>query len=735
VRGGGHCPGDDPRVRPDADTVASTNELSGVVHGPAIQARTILGGVHFGSAPPAPAQVPVPAQLPPAPAYFTGRVTELAMLRGTADDYDPVRRLALIVLFGTAGSGKTSLASHWLHQIDGDGVLFADLGGHAPDSAAPPGDVLTAFLLALGTSPDRIPLELAEQAKFYRSLTSGRRLLILLDDAATAAQVRALLPGPGPGYTAGQPGLPTLVVVTTRWRLTGLAMDGARFVDVGPLDDDSCIGLLSQMVGTERAATEADAIRTVVRLCAGLPLAVRVAGARLASHARWPVGRVAAELASEQDRLTALSITEDLSVRAAFDVSYQALRSATARVYGLLALIPAPDFGADLAAATAGLTRGQATGLLDELASASLLEETAEGRFRFHDLVKLHARERAEGETTTEVTNAIARAVSWYLAQAVAADVVIIPGRWRLNPMYEHKRAAQSAFAGPQEALQWLESELAGLIAAVRQAHDHSLHQLTWQLCEALWGLFSYHKYFRYWIQVHLLGIASARACGDPAAEARMRVQLGLAYLNLGRQELAREEFVSALRLDRGAGHRIGEATALENIGLADLSLGRPEQALDSFRHARAIFQEARAARGVMGMTRHIGEAYRDAGRHELAVDQLLIARGMAAALPDPYNEARSLTSLGQTHLKAGRPDEAVGVLREALTIMVQLGGRYEQARIHVTLAEALQSLNRHGQAREQLTAALAIYSAIDAPEAGAISRRIGESGNSQTSQ
>jgi len=713
---------------------ASSNELSGVVHGPAVQAKSILGGVHFSIAPPASAPIPTPAQLPPATAYFTGRSRELAMLQRAAADYDPVRRLAVIVLYGTAGSGKTSLASHWLHQISGDGVLYADLRGHVLDSAVPPGDVLTAFSLALGTSADRIPLELAEQAKFYRSLTSGRRMLVLLDNAATAAQVRALLPGPGPEPSAGQPGLPTLVLVTTRWRLTGLAMDGAWFIEMGALDASSGIELLGRMVGAERAAAETDAIRTVVRLCAGLPLAVCVAGARLASHARWPVRRLAGELASEQDRLTALSITEDLSVRAAFDVSYRALPSAAARLYCLLSLIPAPDFGEDLAAATAGLTRGQATGLLDELASASLLEETAGGRFRFHDLVKLHARERAESETATELTGAVGRMVSWYLTQAIAADVVIVPGRWRLNPMYEQVRAVPSAFAGPQEALQWLETELAGLIAAVQEAHDNGLHELTWQLCEALWGLFSYHKYFRYWIQVHLLGIASAQVCGDQAAEARMRVQLGLAYLNLGRQELARGEFVSALALDRDAGHRIGEATALENIGLADLSLDQPELAVDSFLRAREIFREARVPRGVMGMTRHIGEAYRDAGRHKQAVEQLLMARRMAVALPDPYNEARSLTSLGQAYLKAGRPDLAVSVLREALTVMEHLGGRYEQARIHVTLADALDSLNRHGQAREQLTAALAIYSAIDAPETDGIARRLGEPGVSQTS-
>jgi tetratricopeptide (TPR) repeat protein len=162
--------------------------------------------------------------------------------------------------------------------------------------------------------------------------------------------------------------------------------------------------------------------------------------------------------------------------------------------------------------------------------------------------------------------------------------------------------------------------------------------------------------------------------------------------------------------------------------------LDRPELAVESFRQAREIFQEARVPRGVMGMTRHIGEAYRDAGRHQQAVKHLLSARRMAVALPDPYNEARCLTSLGQTYVKADRPDRAVIVLREALAVMERLGGRYEQARIRMSLADALESLDCHGQAREQLTAALAIYSAIDAPEAAAAARRLGEPGVSGTS-
>lgn len=437
----------------------------------------------------------------------------------------------------------------------------------------------------------------------------------------------------------------------------------------------------------------------------------------------WPVTRLAAELASEQDRLAAFTVKGDLSVRATFDVSYRSLPAGTARLYRLLSLIPGPDFGSELAAATAGLSPEQASELLDELIAASLLAETGQQRFRFHDLVKLHARDQV---TAAERPAAVASAVGWYLAGAVAADIVVIPGRWRLNPMYEQARAAPPAFGTRQDALRWLESGLRHLIAAIQTAHDEGLHEQAWQLCEAMWGLFTYRKYFRYWIQAHRLGIESALACGNRRAEARMRVQLGLADLNLAQPDQAREEFARALLLDRQEGHRIGEATALENLGLTDLVLGRPEDAIGSFVQARDIFAQSGVPRGVMGMTRHIGEAHRDAARFEQAIQHLTEARRLATALPDPYNEARCLTSLGETYLKAGEPGRALGPLGDAAELMTSLGGEYEQARISAMLGDALLLLDQPEGAREHLTSALVIYSRAGAPEADDVRRKLG---------
>jgi tetratricopeptide (TPR) repeat protein len=710
------------------------NELSGTVHGSAVQARTIQGDVHFSIAQSAPPPMPVPAQLPPVPANFTDRTAELAILDRLAADYEPARRLVVIVITGAGGTGKTSLGSYWLHRVSEGyegGALYADLAGHQPDTAANPGDVLSAFLRSLGTPPEQIPVPLNEQAAFYRSVTSGRRILLLLDNAASAAQVRALIPGPGRRPAVGslsksdEPERPTVVIVTSRWRIAGLATEGAHFIDIGSLDDASATTLLDRIVGPARTAAERDAARSIVRLCAGLPLAVCVAGARLASHAKWPVSRIAADLAREKDRLAALSITEDLSVRAAFDASYRALPTGVRRLYRLLSLAPGPGFSLELAAAIADADPARARQMLDALAEGSLLEETGHEHYRFHDLIRLHASEQVRDEPEGERRAAFTRAITWYLENAIAADLVIHPRRWRLNPMYDQARALPPAYDSPADALRWLESELSALLAAIRAAYDQGLYKQAWQLCEAMWGFFSNRNYFQPWTASHQLGIEAARADGNRQAEARVRAQLGLAHLHLGWNREAREQYAAALALDRAEQHRIGEATALEHLGLVDLADGLPDDAIGNFTQALAIFQDLPAPRGAAMMICHIGEAHRAAGRYPDAARELAEARLVFATLPDPYNEARALTELGLVHLAAGKPDTALQPLSHALDAMTSLDSPYEQARIRVALADVALDLHQYHQARSHLEQALDVYDRLGAPEADPVRRKL----------
>ena len=742
---GGERRGDGPHEYADMNLDAGgapglRNELSGSVQGSAVQAGTIHGDVYFGQSASGSPPILTPTQLPLQPANFTGRSAELAALSRLAADYDAARRLSLVVVVGVGGLGKTSLVSNWLHAVsaryDG-GVLFADLRGHLLQDAARPRDVLAGFLAALGVAPERIPLDLSEQATLFRSVTSGRRMIVFLDNAASAAQVRVLLPGPGPesapeGEPEGATGRssraerPSLVVVTSRWRISGLAIDGARFLEFGPLDDAAAAELLERMVGADRAAEEPDPVRSVVRLCGGLPLALCVTGARLAAHPRWAVSRIVEQLASERDRLAALSLSGDVSVRAAFDVSYQGLPAEAAHTYRLVALIPGPDFGPELVAAATASAANRARDLLDALADASLLTETGRSRYRFHDLARLHAHEMANSEPSAERKAVITRSIEWYLREAVAADLVVSPGRWRLNQLFEQVRQAPPAYSGPAEALEWLEAELPGLLASVQAAHDGGLHERAWQLCEALWGVFLFRKHFQNWIDSHETGIVSARECGDLRAEARMHIQLGTAYRGLGRHAEARAQFTRAQALAEHDRHRMGEATALEQLALLDMTLGRPDEAIPAFAQARAIWTQINVPRGIALTTRHTGEAHRDAGRYDEAIRDLTEAHRLLAALPDPYMEARALTSLAQTLILAARPREALPPLTEALATMGSLGTNYEQARIHLSLADVAEQLGDLRGARGHLRQALITFDEIGAPEADEAERRLG---------
>jgi tetratricopeptide (TPR) repeat protein len=697
---------DDARPEEEPPSGLAANELRGTIEGSALQARDIHGDVHFTVKSDAGAQ-PVPAQLPPERGIFIGRDAELQALEALT-----ARGYALVVVTGIGGSGKSALVTHWARQASNrypDGILHAELAGHDPSDAASPEVVLTGFLLSLGVRPEQIPRTLADQRTLFRTLTTGRRILVVLDNAATAAQVRVLLPGPGIN----------VVLVTTRWRLAGLAMDGAHFLQLGPLDDQSAARIFAEMAGGDRIGTEPEAVRDVVRLSAGLPLAICVAGALLALRPRRPVSRLAAELANEQERLTRLAVTGDISVISAFDIGYRALSAPAARCYRLLSMLFVSDFSGELADACTG---GDASRLIDELVDTNLLEEIASDRLRFHDLVKLHARQRARAESAAELADATTRAIGWYLEEAVRADRVLLPGRHRLNPMY--------TTCGPgheNDALDWLEAELPGLVAAVHAAHDSAMYEAGWQLCEALVGLFSRRKHFPQWIETSRIGIASALACADPRAESVMRIRLGLAYLGSGQVEQAAAQFGFALDVARRSGYSIGEASALEHLGLIGLRTGEPAAAAEHFRDAMAIHHEIGNSYGVMLMTRRLGEASRDAGQHDEAIAALRQARSLAVEMNQPYHEMQSQIALGQAYGRAAIVPLALSTLNEALTMTIRAGARHEQARALDALARVELAAGSSGMAMEHLTAALAIYTELAVPEAEVVSRLLAD--------
>ncbi|MBB4933393.1 tetratricopeptide (TPR) repeat protein [Lipingzhangella halophila] len=692
--------------------------ITGDVPGTAVQAGAIYGGVHFHSHANDEGAV---CQLPLAPAGFTDREGELGRLAQVHAEVGDTRQVRLVVLTGPGGVGKTALATRFLREAMAefpDGQLYADLAGFAPEEAVEPDETLDAFLRALGVAPGEIPRGLAARSALFRQRTKGRRIAVLLDNALSAAQVRALLPGEGAH----------LVVVTSRLRLTGLVAHRPRFLDIGPLDAAAAVRLLNGLVAGHRATIGAGTFRDLARLGGNLPLALCAIAGRLVMRPDRSAERMVAELDDERRRLAVLSRHEERPVRAVFDVSYLSLPEEAARLYRLLGLHPGPDFDVRAAAALAGIDYLDAEEHLEYLVAASLLGERGDGRFAFHDLLRIHARERArDDEPAREREAALERLFDYYLRTAVAADLTLNPGRWHLNPMFEDARESPAVFEGRTSALDWLATELPTLRALVLLARDSGRNQAAWQLCEALWMLFSLRKHYGAWTATHQAGLAAAEDLDDPAAQARMLVALAGAHMNLGEVDTATELYRRAHELWVRAGHRLGQAAALENLGVADIVNQDPRSAIARFTAALRIFEEQGEARGVAIMDRRLGEAHRDAGEYDAAIGYLTRAVDYLTTTGDDYMASRALVGLAACYLQAGPLEVADTTLGQALRVSQRAGARMEVARVHQMLGELAQLRGHPRSSREHLQRALSSYTELGAPEAETVRQHLAD--------
>jgi tetratricopeptide (TPR) repeat protein len=506
--------------------------------------------------------------------------------------------------------------------------------------------------------------------------------------------------------------------------LSGLAIEGAVFVTLGPLDDEGARDLLDRMLGTARTRAEPEHVRELARLCGRLPLALCTSAARLAVRP-WPIERMVRELSEERRRLAALALDEDLSVRAVFDASYAALPADAARMYRLLGLHPGHDFDVSVAAAAAGTNEHEGARILDLLVGANLIDEDENGRFRFHDLLRLHARSAAESTESRATLDATRhRIIDHYLQHAAAADRRLIPGRRRLGSCFQ-TTTRTSVFTGDADALAWLEAELPNIVAAQRLAQSIRHYRKAWEFCEALWALFVYRKHYRVWLDTHEIGLAAARADGDPLAEARVLEQLGSAHLNLRRFQTAAEYAADAVRLERDNAHPAGEAVALEIRGVAELALGRPEVAIDAFSRSLALNESVGIRRGTAIMSRRLGDALHAAGRTGESLERLSRAKEYFSADGDRYNLSRTLGSLGRVLLDVGRLDEAEETLHAALELSEMIGAAHQAAEVRVSLADLAARRHRPDEERRHLSAARAVYESHGAPEAAAVTARL----------
>jgi DNA-binding SARP family transcriptional activator/Tfp pilus assembly protein PilF len=669
-----------------------------------------------------------PAQLPADIADFTGRDEQVKrlsdLLSGTGASGDP-GAVRIAVVAGSGGLGKTSLAVHAAHRVRRrfpDGQLYVDLLGA---TAAPllPGDVLARFLRDLGVDGRDIPVDEDERAARYRTTLARRRMLVVLDNARDAAQVRPLLPGSAS----------SAVLVTTRSRMPDLA--STKLVDLNVLDDHEALKLFVKVVGEERAAAEPEATAELLDACAGLPLAIRICAARLVTRSGWTIRAMAGRLTDEHRRLDEMR-AGDLAVRASFEVSFTSLPPSTdkqgidpARAFRLLGLWQGPSISAAAAAGLFGIPEYSAEDALEVLVDTHLLESVATDRYRFHDLLRVYAAGRAEDdEPAAERDAAITRLLTWYMRTADAAATAVSPHRYNIVLDPAGTDPPPLAFAGVDDALAWYDSERANLVAATRQAAGSGLDEVAWRLPAPLFTMFNRRGNWADCIATHRVALESARRAGnrpgeawvlnnlgealgftretegiahleqalmirreigDHKGEAQTANNLADAYVILGRKDQALDLLRRALELNRETGNPYGEGVALNNLGEAFLDLGRTEEAIDCFHRAHSTFAEIKVPHGVGYALHNVGRCYLSLGRDAEALEHLQQALAVHRATGDRHREAFTLRFLGVAQSRAARPAEAEASWTQAAAIFDALGDHAQAAEIRTGQAES----------------------------------------------
>ncbi|MEU8185198.1 BTAD domain-containing putative transcriptional regulator [Micromonospora sp. NPDC049047] len=661
----------------------------------------------------------VPAQLPPDAVAFVGRTEQLRWLDDVATGGASCRS-PLAVVTGTAGVGKTTLAVHWSHRAAEwfpDGQLYADLRGF--DAGTGPvrvDEVMRGFLTALGVATERMPAGLTAQVGLYRSLLVGRRVLVLLDNARCADQVRPLLPS-----SAG-----CFAVVTSRVDQRGLVVTGARPLSLGLMTEVEARQLLTSRFDSPRVAAAPEAVDQLVAACARLPLALAIVAARATAQPQLPLAALASQLRAGASDLTAFADEdESFDIRAVFSWSYRALPADASALFRLLGLHPGPDISVAAAAALAGTTVEEVRRPLEQLTRAHLLVEHRPGRYACHGLLRVYAADLARAVDPESVRqDAVHRFTAHYLAWATVADQLISPYRPPGRPAPGEPGVVRAGASPvglgaepPSEtdtAFDWFAAECEVLLAVINQAAASGFHRLT---CELAWSLTTFLDHRAQWhdqATVQRIALAAAGRLGDESVRARTHRGLARAYSRLGRHADASRELRQAvllyaalgddvglantemsladscerrlryaaalkhaeraLALYEGAGYRPGQANALNAVGWCRALLGDHAQAVTYSARALRLHQRLDDRRGAADSWDSIGYANYRRGRHRSAAHCFRHAVTLFRAVGDRFAEALSLARLGDTHHADGDPEASREDWRLSLAILAELG-------------------------------------------------------------
>jgi DNA-binding SARP family transcriptional activator/tetratricopeptide (TPR) repeat protein len=686
------------------DPGTPANDLAEVPESaPAAPSSADAGG-QAGSAAPPPAQLP--ADIPD----FTGRRTQLSCLRDalTGRDLAGVRGTTPIVtVTGVAGVGKTTLIVHAAHQVRDmfpDGQLYANLRG-ASDRPTTPGEVLARFLLDLGVDAEKIPAGEEERAALYRTRLTGRRVLILLDDAKDPPQVRPLLPASA-----------SCAVLTTS-RSTALYLVGTRFVDLDMLPEPDARGLFSRIVGSSRSDAEPEAVDKILSACAGLPLAIKICAARLGTRGHWPIATMADRLRDERRRLDQLHMG-DLAVRASFEVSYRRLVAGprgtdSAHAFRLLGLWEGQRISLAAAAALIGEREEHVRDALERLVDANLLESPEPDWYQFHDLLRLFAAEQAHTEEAAEVRcAAVARLLQWYLETATAAADLVSPYRYRLP---EEQLVPSPLLRSAADAMAWFDDERMGVMTAIRMAVAAAQsHDIAWRLPNALYPLFARRDSLADRIAAYRIAVENAGATGHRQARAWAEQNLGATLAMAGDEETF-VHLEEALTIRREIGDHIGHAQTQMTLACAYHQLRGPEAAIGhSLRSVEMVRRMKNPAWLGTALNNH-GDLCMNLGRLDEAAGYF--REVLACTTGDIFPRGYAVHNLGLVHLKSARPGDAIACFTEAHRLHLASGDLMGQADNLKSLGEAQCQAGLAAQARESLSAALLLFESLGEQE------------------
>jgi DNA-binding SARP family transcriptional activator/tetratricopeptide (TPR) repeat protein len=659
---------------------------------------------------PAPQQRPsagadcVPRQLPAEVTWFTGRQDERARLTGLLSPAsgEPTQPLLISVIGGTAGVGKTALAVHWAHEVAGnfpDGQLFVNLRGYDPDLPVPAADALAGFLRALGVPGQDIPLGVDERAALYRSLLAGRRVLVVLDNARSAEQVRPLLPSIAT----------CAVVVTSRDVLAGLvARDGAIRLDLDVLPLDDAVRLMRVLIGQRVDAVPA-AARALAERCSRLPLALRVAAEWAAARPGVPLAALAEELAGQR-RLDLLEAGGDprTGVRAVFSWSYRQLDPAAARGFRLVSWHPGPDLDLYAAAAVAGVTLQDARHAVDLLVRAHMIQPAGPDRYGLHDLLRGYARElSATQDAADEQRSALTRLSGYYLHAAAAAMDTLYPAERHRRPCVPAPASAIPPLAEPAEARTWLDAERANLVAVAAYAAGHGWPGDAIRLASTVFRYLEIEGHYPDGVTIAAHARRAAQDIGDLAAQARALSDLAVIDLRQSRFQQAETSLRQALALYRQTSDPTGQARVLGNLGIVSYQQGRYQEASDRNEQALAQYQQAGDQFGEARTLNNLGQLDLRMGRLDQANDRLRQAGVLGEKTSNRAVTSQSLVNLALVELRQGRDEQAGDYMREAQASNDDTGNLAVTARGLVCLALIDLRQEQHDQAASRLRQAL----------------------------